>query len=50
MVLTAPGISEDSKVHLTAYFASCMKLCRAGVKKNLSPHGRGSIYKLKHEV
>lgn len=41
MVLTAPGISEDTKVHLTVYFASCMKLCRAGVKKKtLSPWQR----------
>lgn len=36
-VLTALGISEDSKVHLTAYFANCIKLYSAGVKTKFLP-------------
>lgn len=36
MVLTTPGISEDSQVHPTVHFANCTKLCAGGVKETLS--------------
>lgn len=35
---TAPGISEDSEVHLTVYFVNCTKLCTGGVKKKSLSH------------
>lgn len=33
MVPTAPGLSEDSEVHPTEYFANRTKICTGGVKK-----------------